>query len=122
MKTVIGVESFEQMKARMLERAAKMDRGERLRPERRISFESAEDMLACMTPQRIRLLQKAREEALSVTDLARALGRDRKSVHRDVKALREFNLLAVKKQVNPGHGVVQMVRARSKRMELRASL
>ncbi len=75
-----------------------------------------------MTLERMRLLRKVREQPLSVTALAAALERDRKSVHRDVGVLHTARLVSLKKQPNPGHGVVQVVSVRGKRIELRAEL
>jgi predicted transcriptional regulator len=122
MRTVVGVESFEGMVARKRARAASLSDGTPVRAERRVMFDCAEDLLACMTPQRIRLVRTVRDHPLSLTDLAAALQRDRKSVHRDVAALRDAGLVVLKRQVNPGHGIVQMVQARGKRLELRAEL
>lgn len=122
MKTIVGVANFEDMMERSLDRAKKRARGERVRPERRILFEHPEDMLALLTAHRIRLFREVKERPLSVTDLAKALDRNRSAVSRDVKVLRERRLLKVTKTVNPGHGVVTLVSARSKRVELRAQL
>ena len=122
MKTIIGVVNFENMMERSLERAQKRTRGERVRPERRIMFEHPEDMVSFMTPHRIRLYREVKERPLSVTDLAKALERNRSAVSRDIKALRERRLVKLTSTVNPGHGRVTLVSARAKRVELRAEL
>ena len=122
MKTVIGVANLEDVMNRSLARAMKRSQGEALRPERHILFEHAEDMVSFMTPHRIRLYREVKDRALSVTDLARALDRDRSAVSRDVKALRERRLVKLTKTVNPGHGLVTLVSARAKNIQLRASL
>lgn len=122
MKTIIGVANFEEMMERSLHRAEKRTRGERVRPERRILFEHPEDMVAFMTPHRIRLYREVKDRALSVTDLARALDRNRSAVSRDIKVLRERRLVKLTKTVNPGHGLVTLVSARAKNVELRAQL
>ena len=122
MKTIIGVANFDDMMDRSLNRAKKRSAGERVRPERRIMFEHPEDMVSFMTPHRIRIYRELKERSLSVTDLAKALDRNRSAVSRDVKALRERRLIKVTKTVNPGHGVVTLVSARSKHVELRAQL
>ena len=108
--------------AQSLERARKRNRGERVRPERRIVFEHPEDMVSFMTPHRIRLYREVKIRPLSVTDLAKALDRNRSAVSRDVKALRERRLVKLTKTVNPGHGQVTIVSARAKNVELRAQL
>ena len=122
MKTVIGVSNFEDVLARSLERAKKRVRGERVRPERRIMFEHPEHMVSFMTPHRIRLYRELKERSLSVTDLAKALDRNRSAVSRDVKALQERRLVKLTRAVNPGHGMVTLVSARAKQVELRAQL
>ncbi len=122
MKTVIAVESFDELAERKKIRAGKLSRGERIQPERRISFSRVEDMLACLTPERLRVLSTVKEEPRSMSDLARSLGRNRGSVTRDVKVLHQHRLVVLKRQVNPGHGIVRMVKARSKHMQLQAAI
>lgn len=110
-KTTIAVETFDEMKARKTARAASLSQGERIRPERRIVFENSMDLLACITPERIRLIETARRSPQSVSDLAKSLRRHRAAVHRDVKALADHGLVTVQKRSNPGHGQVQIVAA-----------
>jgi predicted transcriptional regulator len=116
------VAKFEDVMARSLDRAKKRVRGEHVRSERRIMFEHPEDMVSFMTPHRIRLYRELKERSLSVTDLAKALDRNRSAVSRDVKALRERRLVRLTRTVNPGHGMVTLVSARARRVELRAEL
>jgi|SRR6185437_8545214 len=111
MKILIGIESFEEMKARKSVRASRLARGERIKPERRITFENSADLLACITPQRIRLIKAARQAPQSVSDLARSLSRHRSAVHRDVKALARYGMVAIRRRNNPGHEQVQIVAA-----------
>jgi predicted transcriptional regulator len=120
MRTVIGVESFGEKKARKAARAAKLARGERIKPERRITFENSLDLLDCITPQRIRLLEEVRRAPQSVSELAKSLNRQRAAVHRDVKALACHGILALRKQKNPGHGQVQVVTATAQTFNLSA--
>lgn len=111
MKTVVGVESFAEMKARKEARAVRLTAGERVKAERRITFENSADLFSCITPERIRLIEAAREVPQSVTELAKSLRRQRAAVHRDVKALAEYGLIALRRQKNPGHGQIQVVTA-----------
>ncbi|WP_419805797.1 helix-turn-helix domain-containing protein [Terriglobus sp.] len=122
MKTIVTVESFDEMAARKLERARKFDRGEAIVPERRISFERAEDMFAFLTGPRADVLRATIAKPRSITELASALNRNRSAVSRDVRALREHGMVTVKRQVNPGHGQVAVVKAAAKRFELRAQI
>jgi predicted transcriptional regulator len=111
MKTIIGVETFDAMKARKSKRAARLARRERIKPERRITFENSVDLLSCITPQRIRLVEAARQAPQSVSDLAKTLNRQRAAVHRDVKILSGCGILTLRKKKNPGHGQIQVVAA-----------
>ena len=122
MKTIIGVESFEKVLNSSAERAARLGRGESVRAERRVTFETAEDLIAYLTPQRLRLIRMVRERPLSISALAASLERDRGAVSRDVRALRTAGLVRVKKSINPGHGAVQLVQSRAKTLEVRAKI
>ncbi len=122
MKTKIFADGFEGHVKRSLERAQRMKRGERIEPQRTITFADPVDMLSCLTAERMRLCQVARTKPLSISALAQALGRNRGSVTRDVNKLREFGLLRLREEVNPGHGTVQIVEPVAMRFEMRASV
>ena len=107
---------------RSLERAAKLERGERLKPEKAITFADPLDMFECLTAQRIRLCQTIKHKRLSVSALAVELGRNRGSVTRDVNKLRELGLIRLREQVNPGHGVVQIVEPVARNIEVRIAI
>ncbi len=120
MKTIVGVESFDDLRNRSLARARLLDKGERIKPERRITFETAEDMLACLTPHRLRVIEAARQRPQSVTDLAASVSRNRSSVQRDITVLSKAGLLRLSKRSNPGHGRVQIVEAIAEHFTLTA--
>ena len=122
MKTKVFFDGFEGHVRRSLERAAKMQKGERLEAERIITFEDPLLMIECLTAQRIRLCQVVRKKRLSISALAEELGRNRGSVTRDVNKLKKFGLLRLREQVNPGHGVVQIVEPVAEKFEMRIAL
>jgi predicted transcriptional regulator len=122
MKTAIAVENFDSFMHRMRETARKMDRGEKIPPSRRITFEVATDLLAFLTPRRLSILEAVREKPQSVSELARTLQRTRSAVHRDVKALASSGMLRLSRQNNPGHGQVQIVQATAKEFTLTAKV
>jgi predicted transcriptional regulator len=122
MKTKVLTDGFEGHVQRSLERAEKMERGERLEPERIITFADPLDMFECLTAQRIRLCQVARKKRLSISALAEELGRNRGSVTRDVNKLKGFGLIRLREEVNPGHGVVQIVEPVAEKFEMRVVL
>ena len=79
-------------------------------------------MIECLTAQRFRLCQVVRMKRLSISALAEELRRNRGSVRRDVNKLKGFGLLRMREQVNPGHGVVQIVEPVAQRFEMRIAL
>lgn len=122
MKVKVFADGFEGHVQRSLERAARMERGERLEPEKIITFGDPMMMFELMTVQRLRLFQTARKRKMSITALAEELGRNRGSVTRDVNKLKQFGLIRLREKVNPGHGVVQIVEPVAKKIEMRATL
>jgi predicted transcriptional regulator len=122
MQTKVFTDGFEGHVRRSLERIRRREKGERLESERIITFADPLDMLECLTAQRIRLCQVARKKRLSISALAEELGRNRGSVTRDVNKLKAFGLIRLREQVNPGHGVVQIVEPVAQKFEMRAAL
>ena len=122
MKTKVFHDGFEGHVRRSLDRAAKRERGERLEAEKVITFADPLDMMECLTVQRVRLCQVVRKKRLSISALAEELGRNRGSVTRDVNKLKGLGLLRLREQVNPGHGVVQIVEPVAQRFEMRIAL
>jgi predicted transcriptional regulator len=122
METKVFADGFEGHVRRSLERARRRDAGERLEPERVITFDNPLDMLECLTAQRVRLCQVARKKKLSISALAEELGRNRSSVSRDVNKLKGLGLIRLREQVNPGHGVVQIVEPVAEKFDMRAIL
>ena len=122
MKTKIFADGFEGHVKRSLDRAARRERGERLESERIITFADPLHMMQCLTPERVRLCQVARKKRLSISALAAELGRNRGSVTRDVNKLKQFGLLRLREEINPGHGMVQIVEPVAAKFDMRASL
>src|SRR5580658_1139594 len=89
---------------RSLDRARKLDRGEKLPTELRLTFEDPADLLRALTAQRVRVLRAVRRKPAPVSDLAIVLKRDRTAVKRDVKILTSLGLLISREETNPGHG------------------
>ena len=116
----IGVESTDRFFARMRDHARKLDRDEALRSNITISFEDAADLLEIMTPSRLRLMGKVRDQAIALTALALALARDASAVRRDVALLEGKYLLRTRKVTNPGHGVQTLVERAAASIELSA--
>jgi predicted transcriptional regulator len=121
MNLKIHTDGFEGFKERSLERARKMDRGERVAPSFGITFETPMQMFEVLTAQRLRVVEVARTKPYSVTGLAKKLRRDPKSVRRDVKKLEQYGVVRTREEINPGHGRVKIVEPVAESFELRAT-
>src|SRR6202021_3233961 len=110
MKVKVFTDGFEGHVRRARERAAKIERGEKIEPEKIITFEDPVMMLECLTAKRMRLVETARKKRLSISALADELGRNRGAVTRDVNKLKKLGLIRLREKGNPGHGTVQLVK------------
>ncbi len=122
MKVTVKLESEQEFWGRAQALALKLDRKEAVENENSISIETLDDLLQLLTPERLRLLSVARQSRKSISALAEELGRDRKAVTRDVQALRRLGILRVRKETNPGHGIVQVVEPTATKLDLRIAL
>ena len=120
MRMKINSDGFEGYARRALARARKLDRGERIKSEIRITFEDPLAMVEVLTAERLRLLQKVRTKSLSVSALAASLRRDPKSVRRDVAKLERAGVVRTREQVNPGHGRAKIVEPVARECQLTA--
>ena len=78
---------------RSIERARKIDRGEKLIPEMTLTFEDPAEMMQLLSAQRVRIIECLRKNSVPISELAIILNRDRKAVSRDVKLLESFGLV-----------------------------
>ena len=79
-------------------------------------------ILAVCWYYRLRLWQVVRKKRLSISALAEELGRNRGSVTRDVNKLKGLGLLRLREEVNPGHGVLQIVEPVARKLEMRLAM
>ena len=81
----------------LLKAARQLDRGKTPKPIKGDFFESLDAVRKVLTPGRLAVWQAARDQKPgSIVELARLLGRDFKSVHRDVSMLVAFGLIVLK--------------------------
>ena len=99
-------------------RTQKLDRGERLLPEMRLTFEDPADLLRVLTAKRVRVLDAVRRNPAPVSELAALLKRDRTAVRRDVRILTTFGLVSTHEETNPGHGRRKIVGPLASKCEL----
>ncbi len=107
---------------RSLARARKLDKGETLPVEMRLTFEDPADLLQLLTAQRVGILQAVRQQPAPVSDLARLLKRDPSAIKRDVKLLAAFGLVKTYEEINPGHGRRRIVQPLAAKYELLATI
>ena len=107
---------------RSLERARRLDRGEKLPAEIRLTFEDPADLMRVLSAERIRMLHAIQVKPSPISDLANVLKRDRKSVSRDVKVLESFGLVKAHERPNPGHGQMRIVEPLAARYQLVATI
>lgn len=70
------------------------ERGEKVETEHRLNFENLETLLQTLTPGRWALLKTLHTNGpMSIRALAKALGRDYKNVHKDVRLLESIGLI-----------------------------
>lgn len=122
MQLKIHTDGFEGYGKRALARARKLDRRERVKPEITITFDNPLAMLEVLTAERIRLVQKLRNGSSSITGLAAALGRDPKSVRRDILKLERAGVVRTRERINPGHGRAKVVEPVARECRLTAVL
>ena len=90
----LGVESLDDFQNRTMDIARRLDKGDLRRRPAHHSFESAEQLLEVITPNRWRLIISLRKSGpSSIRALAKALGRDYRGVHADVTMLIEAGLI-----------------------------
>jgi predicted transcriptional regulator len=107
---------------RSLTRARRLDAGETLPAEMRLTFEDPADLLRLLTVQRLRVLRAVRQQPAPLSDLARTLKRDRTAVRRDVNVLVSFGLVQAHEETNPGHGRRKVIGPLASKYELVATI
>jgi predicted transcriptional regulator len=118
----VGAGTIDAFFERSIKRAGKLDRGERLPAEIRLTFEDPADLVRALTAQRVRVLHAVRKKPAPVSDLAVVLKRDRTAVKRDVKILTSLGLVRTHEEINPGHGRRKIVEPLALKYELVATI
>ncbi len=114
----VGTGTAEEFFERSLDRARRLDGGERLAPTLRLTFEDPADLIRAMTTKRVEIIQAIRRSAAGVSEIAAMLHRDRAAVNRDVQVLEALGLVRTEWATNPGHGKRKVVRPLADRYEL----
>jgi predicted transcriptional regulator len=121
-RATVSSGSVEAFIGRSLERARRMDRGERLPSEITMTFENPADLVRVLSVERVRVIHAVRKKPAPVSELAATLRRDRKAVKRDVSVLQSFGLVNAREEVNPGHGRRRIIEPRAGKYQLVATI
>src|ERR1035438_4732313 len=124
-KVIVSAGTVEDFFKRAHEDAKKMEQGELLPPELRVTFEDPIEMLRALSVERMRVIKIVRKHHATnptVSTLAVILKRDRKAVSRDVKLLESLGLLKTRNQLNPGHGIMKVVEPLAETYHLAATI
>ena len=121
-RVTVSSGSVEAFIGRSLERARRLDRGEKLAPEITMTFEDPADLVRVLSAERVRVIHALREKPAPVSELAATLGRDRKAVKRDVTLLESFGLVNAREEINPGHGRRRIIEPLAAKYQLVATI
>src|SRR3989304_5735575 len=95
----IGIKSLENVLEDTKEVMKKLERGEKVKPEKGLYFESIEGFRKALTPKRLELLHLIREKKPGrIQELTRLSKRDIKSVATDIALLEELGLVDIKRK------------------------
>jgi predicted transcriptional regulator len=106
--------------AKNIMRAA--DKGERIKPSHTLIFEEPSEMLHFLTETKIDLIKVIRRHPDSITNIAKAIKRNRAAVYRDINELEDFGLVKIHEEINPGHGRHKIVTIVASELKLEARI
>lgn len=98
-KIKIGIKNVKDVLDDFVKAGEAIERGEEVKKEKAIYFESVKGFRKAITPKRIELLHLIREKhPKSIQELARIAKRDIKSIVTDVSILEELGLISMKRK------------------------
>lgn len=98
------------------------DKGKRIKPSYTFTFEDPSEMLHFLSETKINLIKTIRHHPDSVTNIAKAIKRNRAAVYRDVHELEHYGLVKTSEKVNPGHGRHKIVSLTALELKLEARI
>ncbi len=97
-KVRIGIKSAKEVLEDFANAADAIEKGERVKPEKGVYFESIEGFRKALTPKRLELLHLIKEmHPKSLQELARMSSRDMKSIVIDIGILEGLDLIDMKR-------------------------
>lgn len=98
-KIKIGIKKLWDILEDFAEAGEAIERGENVKPQKGVYFESIEAFRRALTPKRMELLHLIRtEKPSSVNELAQLVHRDTKNVANDIDYLVDLGLVEIKKE------------------------
>lgn len=98
----------------------KLDKKEPIKPSYTLVFEDPLEMLQFLSETKLKLINSIRKHPDSISNIAKAIKRDRAAVCRDIKEMEKFGLVKTFEEINPGHGKHKIVKVVAKRLKLEA--
>lgn len=99
-----------------------IDKDEKISESRTIIFEEPSEMLQFLSTTKMKLIIFIRKHPDSITNIAKAIKRNRASVYRDIHELERFGLVKMREEINPGHGRHKIVELAASSFKLEAVL
>jgi len=121
-RVIVKTGSTKEFFGRAREAARLADEGRPLRGTLTLTFENPERMFSVLSAGRRKLIARILERPMSMSELSRALGRDRATIAKDVKLLQESGLVLARRKPNPGHGVQTIISPIARKIDLVATL
>ena len=95
----IGIKSVKDVLEDFVTTGEAIERGERVKKEKGVYFDSIEGFRKALTPKRLALLTLIKEKhPMSLQELARLAGRDMKSIVTDIEILEGLDLVAINRK------------------------
>ncbi|MFZ3064983.1 MAG: winged helix DNA-binding protein [Nitrospirota bacterium] len=95
----IGIKSVKEVLKDFVKTGEAIERGEKVKKEKGVYFESIEGFRKALTPKRLELLHLIKEKhPKSLQELARLADRDMKSIITDIEILEELDLIDMKRK------------------------
>jgi predicted transcriptional regulator len=117
-KTGKSEEFFEKVKKVMRD----ADKNKPIEGSYTLTFEDPKEMLHFLTDKKINLIKAIRKHPDTITNIAKAIKRNRAAVYRDINEMEKFGLVKTHEEVNPGHGRHKIVEMVSSALKLEANI
>ncbi len=98
-KVKIGIKSVKEVLEEFVKTGEAIERGERVKKEKGIYFESIEGFRKALTPKRLELLRLIkRKHPKSLQELSRLANREMRAILTDIEILEELDLIDMKRK------------------------